>query len=372
MTVSLNKLSLVRAIHPGEILAGELEFTGISQREIARQLAMPVSVLNEVIRGKRRLSADLAVKLEAVLDVSADHWNNLQAAYDLDQARIQQQQDVRLPALAALRDVRNHVPISELKKRGILIDDAVEDVRRLLHLYRANTTEELVKIVENRIAIVDHFRRSEKLNTNAINLTAWVMLAHEAARLQEAALFDSAMNQQSLLTDIHQLLIQNQDVVNGLTNRLSAAGIKLVIIEHLPQTPIDGMAWWCEKGECPAIALTLRHHRLDNLIFTLFHELGHVFLHLGKDTEICEFLDFESNSDKLSSAEEEANSWASNNLAPVGLLQNFLNSRQRMQDDYLQSIARQANISPAILLGQRCYALRDFKQLKQAEYNKIG
>lgn len=372
MTASLNNLHSARAIHPGEILSDELEFAGISQREIARQLAIPVSVLNEVIRGKRRLSADLAVKLEAVLDVSAEHWNNLQAAYDLDQARIQQQQDVRLPALSTLRDIRNHVPISELKKRGILIDDAVADAKRLLYLYRANTAKELVEVVENRVAIVDHFRRSEKLNTNVVNLTAWVMLAHEAARLQDAALFDAAENQQSLLIDIHQILVKNKDVVNSLTNRLATAGIKLVIVEHLPQTPIDGMAWWCEEGECPAIALTLRHHRLDNLIFTLFHELGHVFLHLRKNAEVCEFLDFESNSDKLSSAEEEANIWANENLAPAGLVQNFLSSGQRMQDDYLQSVARQANISPAILLGQRCYALRDFKQLKQVEYNKIG
>lgn len=368
-SIALDTLIPAQAIHPGELLADELEFAGISQRELARQLDVPVSVINEVISGKRRLSADLAVKLEAALDLRAEHWNNLQAAYDLEVARIQQRDNAALPAVAALRDLRSYVPMKELRKRGVLVDDAVADVARLLSLYGVGTTEELIKVVEERK--VSLFRRSEKLKTDPINLTAWVMLAQEAARNQTAAAFDAQLDQQILLADIHQLLIRNEHVIIGLQTRLAAAGIKLVLIENLPQTPIDGMAWWCEEGECPAIALTIRHKRLDNLIFTLFHELGHVFLHLGKDGP-CEFLDLELENEKLPAVEQEANTWATQNLVPTPVLDSFLNSKQRMQEQYLLEVAQQASISPAILLGQRCHTLRDFKPLKKATYNQIG
>jgi HTH-type transcriptional regulator/antitoxin HigA len=370
-SIALDTLIPAQAIHPGELLADELAFAGLSQRELARQLDVPVSVLNEVINGKRRLTADLAVKLEAALDLTAEHWNNLQATYDLEVARIQQRDNAQLPAVAALRDLRDYVPMKELRKRDILIDDAVADVARLLALYRVSSPQDIIKVIEDRKKELSLFRRSERLKMDPVNLTAWVMLAQEAARNQAAATFDDNLDQQALLADIHHILIENKNVVAALQARLAAAGIKLVVVDNLPQTPIDGMAWWCEEGECPAIALTIRHKRLDNLIFTLFHELGHVFQHLGRGGQ-CEFLDVETDGEKLPKVEQEANAWATKNLVPAEVLERFLSSGQRMQEQYLLDIAREVNVSPVILLGQRCFTLRDFGPLKKATYNQIG
>jgi HTH-type transcriptional regulator/antitoxin HigA len=63
---------------------------------------------------------------------------------------------------------------------------------------------------------------------------------------------------------------------------LNKSGIHLVIERHLPRTHLDGAATKLPDGS-PLVALTLRHDRLDNFWFTLFHELAHVGLHLDQD-----------------------------------------------------------------------------------------
>lgn len=78
----------LQPIPPGEILACEfLEPLGISQNQLARDIDVPPGRINEIIRGKRALTADTALRLERRLGVSARFWLNLQASYDLKLAR---------------------------------------------------------------------------------------------------------------------------------------------------------------------------------------------------------------------------------------------------------------------------------------------
>jgi antitoxin HigA-1 len=73
--------------HPGEILLEEfLEPAGITQTEFARKLGWTRARLNELIKGKRGITADAALDLAETLGTSAKLWMNLQATYDLDQA----------------------------------------------------------------------------------------------------------------------------------------------------------------------------------------------------------------------------------------------------------------------------------------------
>ena len=73
--------------HPGEILREEfLEPMGISQAEFARRIGWTKPRLNELIRGKRGVTAEAALDLADTLGTSAKLWMNLQATYDLDRA----------------------------------------------------------------------------------------------------------------------------------------------------------------------------------------------------------------------------------------------------------------------------------------------
>jgi addiction module HigA family antidote len=73
--------------HPGEILLEEfLEPKGMTQAEFARQLSWTKARLNELIRGKRGITAESALDLADALGTSPKLWMNLQATYDLDRA----------------------------------------------------------------------------------------------------------------------------------------------------------------------------------------------------------------------------------------------------------------------------------------------
>jgi len=73
--------------HPGEILLEEfLEPDGITQAAFAARLNWTRTRLNELIKGKRGITADAALDLAAALGTSAKLWMNLQATYDLDRA----------------------------------------------------------------------------------------------------------------------------------------------------------------------------------------------------------------------------------------------------------------------------------------------
>lgn len=73
--------------HPGEILLEEfLTPAGITQTAFAKKLGWTRARLNELIKGKRGITAEAALDLAKALGTSAKLWMNLQATYDLDQA----------------------------------------------------------------------------------------------------------------------------------------------------------------------------------------------------------------------------------------------------------------------------------------------
>ena len=75
-------------IHPGEILLEEFLLPlGISQNALARATGVPPRRINEIVLGKRSVTADTAVRLAAALGASERFWLGLQADYDLEQAR---------------------------------------------------------------------------------------------------------------------------------------------------------------------------------------------------------------------------------------------------------------------------------------------
>ena len=75
-------------IHPGEILADELNELGLSAAELARQIRVPANRISQIIAGKRNLSADTALRLSKYFGTTAEFWLNLQKTYELDQARV--------------------------------------------------------------------------------------------------------------------------------------------------------------------------------------------------------------------------------------------------------------------------------------------
>lgn len=82
-----NNLTPSNAIHPGEMIKNEIEYPGITQKALAAEIGLPVSVLNEVLNGKRAVTTEYALLLEAALGIEADLWLKLQSDYNKQVAK---------------------------------------------------------------------------------------------------------------------------------------------------------------------------------------------------------------------------------------------------------------------------------------------
>lgn len=76
-------------IHPGEVLAKDvLAELGLTGRELARELNVSPNRISEILRGRRAITADTALRLARWLGTSPELWMNLQQAYDLESAQM--------------------------------------------------------------------------------------------------------------------------------------------------------------------------------------------------------------------------------------------------------------------------------------------
>ena len=78
----------IAPIHPGEVLLEEfLKPLGISQYRLARAISVPPRRINEIVQGKRAITADTALRLSLFFGLSDRYWINLQSWYDLEVER---------------------------------------------------------------------------------------------------------------------------------------------------------------------------------------------------------------------------------------------------------------------------------------------
>jgi antitoxin HigA-1 len=77
--------TIIAPIHPGEILMEEfMKPLGISQYRVAKDINVPARRINEIVHGKRSITADTALRLSRYFNLSERFWLNLQARYDLE------------------------------------------------------------------------------------------------------------------------------------------------------------------------------------------------------------------------------------------------------------------------------------------------
>jgi addiction module HigA family antidote len=89
-------MAALKNIHPGEVLLEEFLLPmGISQNALARAVGVPPRRINEIVLGKRGISADTALRLARAFGTSEAFWMGLQADYDLEETRKRIDADLR-------------------------------------------------------------------------------------------------------------------------------------------------------------------------------------------------------------------------------------------------------------------------------------
>jgi HTH-type transcriptional regulator/antitoxin HigA len=336
------------ATHPGEILKDELDSRNISQSDFAKQIGLQKSQLNEIINGKRGLNADLALLIAESLKIEAEYWMNAQKVYELDMARIEQKSQHRREAIAQWNMVHEFVPVGYYKKQGVITGDPVKDVPIIKEVYNVTSFEEIAGMYANY-----RFRKSEKLDTDKVNLMGWVKLVEYKAKSLPVNKFDNRI-QSSLIDELRAIIFKNNNVLVRVEQCLKEHGIKIIYQEKSSKTPVDGACFWSQGH--PAIGMTLRYKRIDNFAFTLFHELGHVFLHLinNSNVEFIDVADKELNN-KKDREEREADEFALNNLINEDVWNEFYHSYTHHTDPIIKRFSKQIKVHPAVILGRICH-----------------
>ena len=82
-----NEMMSSELIHPGEMIKDEIMARGLTQKELAQQMGVSYTVFNEILNGKRPLTTEYALMLEAALGTNANIWLGLQADYNMQKIK---------------------------------------------------------------------------------------------------------------------------------------------------------------------------------------------------------------------------------------------------------------------------------------------
>ena len=94
-------------IHPGAHLAEQIKELDISAAELARQIQVPTNRVTEILKGRRSITGDTALRLGHFFGTSPEFWMNLQKLYDLRLAESKSGETIKdLPTLSKMRDKR--------------------------------------------------------------------------------------------------------------------------------------------------------------------------------------------------------------------------------------------------------------------------
>ncbi|PKO07856.1 MAG: plasmid stabilization protein [Chloroflexi bacterium HGW-Chloroflexi-2] len=226
----------------------------------------------------------------------------------------------------------------------------VSDVRKA-RLFAEELLSDLFSVFNSReLEFVIYKHGNQQINLNALN--AWLARVATIARQNQLCEFHYDKVGLDFFTELLRFS-QYQKGVLLVKEHLNRRGIHFVILPTLSGTHIDG-ASFIGPDNNPVVAMTLRQDRQDNFWFTLFHELGHIFLHLIQGSERVFFDEFDHGAHETTNLlEKQANQFAFDHLVPRHFWEEqCLPKLNDLSKEDIQIFASQLGMSPAILAGQ--------------------
>jgi HTH-type transcriptional regulator/antitoxin HigA len=306
---------------PLDAIRFRMEQLGLTQKDLIPFIGS-ASKVSEVLARKRPLSLQMIRALNLGLGIPAKV---------LLQSEPQDSETSDVPDWAKF-------PAKEMFRRGWIASEADRSVRTFIEPWLgALTLSALFKKTQ-------HIRGNRKSDPYA--LIAWTVRVVERARLGRlTTTFSIDVFSESFFRDLGRLSIYSTGPRLAV-EYLQRFGITLIIEPPLPRTYLDGAAI-LDPAE-PVIGLTIRHDRVDNFWFTLFHELAHVWKHMNRGLDVFyDDLDTLPQDDR----ETEADATARNTLIPVDVWESSPASRLRSRDA-VEHLARKLEISQAIVAGR--------------------
>ena len=336
----ISERKIAEAFPVGEFIKEELEARNWSQMELAEIIGRQPSVVSDLILGKRSMSPELAKAFGRAFNTDAEYWMNLDTIYQL--WRMQDSDDV-ISRRARLYQI---APIKEMTKRHWIEASENIDVleKRVMEFFNINSLDEPIDLPCAARKKTDNILPSHK---------AWFYRAKQLAHAVHARAFSD----QSFKDALPKLknLLHSAVEIRHIPKILAEAGIRLVIIEQLSPSGIDGVTLWLDETS-PVIALSLRLDRIDGFWFTLAHELGHVKRRDGlRRKPMLDIHIVSEGGENLEKhvIEDQVNSFATDFLVPRSELDNFiLRIRPLYGRQKIINFAKTIGVHPGIVVGQ--------------------
>lgn len=323
------------AIPPGETLREVIASLGMNQKELAERTGITVQSLNRIFKGIQPITYETANRLELATEVSATMWNNLEAQYREQLAKIHEKERLRDDL-----DWLKEIPVAELAKRGVLPrpKDKVEQLREVLKYYGVSSVEAWRRIWEAPAVAA---RRSPCFESKRGPASAWIRLGELQARAIECRTFDKVRFKKAL-KQIRYLTREPVHVFEPEMRRLCAeSGVALALVREMQKVPWNGATKWLTPQKA-MILLCLRGKGEDKFWFSFFHEAGHV-LHDSKK----ELLINDGSQDDP--RERRANDFAADFLIPA----NYEDTIRRIRSkEEISQLAHELGIAPGIVVGR--------------------
>jgi len=332
----------VEVFHAGEYLLEEIEARGWTQAELAEILGRPLPAINEIITGKRGITPETAHGLAAAFGTTAEYWMNLDTQYQLWNSR---KHDASRHAVVQRKaHLYEIAPIKQMiKRRWIESSDSVDVLEQsVIEFFGMDS-------VENDVPSVPFAAKTATAQLNSSH-RAWI---HRAGRLARAVQVTGPYTQNSVRKVKAQLreLLHSPEEIRHVPRILAENGIRFVVLEHLPQTKIDGAAFWLD-GE-PVMVMSLRFDRIDNFWFVLIHELDHIEHRDNVDGEEVSFGIESEDSGPKSGIEVRANEAAASYLIDPPALESFILRKQPLFSPRdIEDFASRHQVHPGLVVGQ--------------------
>lgn len=260
--------------HPGEYIKEELEARGLNQRDLAFVLDCPEQAVTLILNGKRGISVEMAKQLSAALNVSPELFVNLQRAYDLAHAQNPN------PGIAARAHMQSRYPLREMINRNWLKDGGAEELAQQLAAFFGVASA-------NEIPYLAHAAKKTNYEEKAIppEQLAWLFRVKQIAHAMPVPKYSPEV----LLKAVDEMkkFLEVPDSARHVPRLLAESGVRFAIVEALPKSKIDGVAFWLD-ADSPAIGLSSRFDRIDNFWFVLRHEIEHILLKHGQGHEMID------------------------------------------------------------------------------------
>ena len=302
-----------RVVHPGEALRAKMEERGWTQLDLANIMGRPLQRVSDIVTGKRSITPRTAAELSAAFGNTAKWWMDQESAYRLSLVSNSDLSNVsRRARLFALG------PVNEMVKRGWLEqsrDIAVQE-QEFMQFVDADNLDVAPTFYAHA------FRKSTPYHTDTPAQTLWLFRVRQLAGLVTAARY-SDDRYEEIVEGLHKL-VPSPEEVRHVPRLLAEAGVRLVVVEPLKGTRIDGVCFWL-ADDAPVVAISMRYNRIDYFWHTLMHELAHLRNQdgLANDHATVDVED-ERQSPSTLAHEREADRLAKESLVPRDALENFI------------------------------------------------